>query len=367
MKQLMIKYSSFILLLSIEIVAQENCLKDNEDYITLINWNAWELGQYNNYPYYEVRKRLLDLNPDILTIQEVKRCGFGFYSLLRDDIDFNDENMWCAEKYAYPGKGNGAAGSYGIGIASKYPTLKSKIIKEINGRTVLGVKYEVHNTPVWIWSAHAAFVKGPSDTTRLEDFHAINEIINLHNTNSEPVILSGDFNADRDRPWGENDPERGEMAVFWDNGFKDVWREVYPDIETKPGYTYYNISRIDYILTKNLPKNWSISDIRVLDNIWCDIGVDNRSKDINCDKEESVDHNPIYLKIKVLEDSYDYAFPDGIRNYKAGTKVLSKDGNVYQCRSFPYSGYCKQWNIGANQYEPGKGIHWHMAWEKIDP
>ncbi|MGL5603092.1 MAG: N-acetylglucosamine-binding protein GbpA [Silvania sp.] len=60
---------------------------------------------------------------------------------------------------------------------------------------------------------------------------------------------------------------------------------------------------------------------------------------------------------------YDYTFPQNIASYKAGTVVLQpKDGKTYQCKQAPYSGYCVQYATTANQYEPGVGSHWSMAW-----
>lgn len=63
---------------------------------------------------------------------------------------------------------------------------------------------------------------------------------------------------------------------------------------------------------------------------------------------------------------YDFVFPEGISDYAAGTKVLQpKTDEVFQCKPFPASGYCKQYSPSANGYEPGVGAHWHMAWEKL--
>ncbi|MEW7312770.1 N-acetylglucosamine-binding protein GbpA [Buttiauxella gaviniae] len=60
---------------------------------------------------------------------------------------------------------------------------------------------------------------------------------------------------------------------------------------------------------------------------------------------------------------YDYVFPQGLANYKAGTRVLQpKDKKVYQCRPLPYAGYCKQWSKSAFGYEPGYGFAWEQAW-----
>ena len=64
-----------------------------------------------------------------------------------------------------------------------------------------------------------------------------------------------------------------------------------------------------------------------------------------------------------FRNGYDYVFPDGLSSYVAGTTVLQpKDGNVYECRAWPNNGYCVQWNEGSNQYEPGVGRNWEMAW-----
>ncbi|MFQ7390171.1 MAG: N-acetylglucosamine-binding protein GbpA, partial [Escherichia sp.] len=64
--------------------------------------------------------------------------------------------------------------------------------------------------------------------------------------------------------------------------------------------------------------------------------------------------------------NYDYTFPDNLKSYTAGTKVMQpKNGKVYQCRPFPYSGYCVQWSQHASQYEPGVGSDWAMAWTEV--
>ncbi|MGL6411363.1 N-acetylglucosamine-binding protein GbpA [Aeromonas veronii] len=63
---------------------------------------------------------------------------------------------------------------------------------------------------------------------------------------------------------------------------------------------------------------------------------------------------------------YDFVFPNSLKSYAAGTKVQQpKNGKVYQCKPFPYSGYCQQWTTTATQYEPGIGSHWQMAWDEV--
>ncbi|TWC10542.1 MULTISPECIES: N-acetylglucosamine-binding protein GbpA [unclassified Pseudomonas] len=63
---------------------------------------------------------------------------------------------------------------------------------------------------------------------------------------------------------------------------------------------------------------------------------------------------------------YDFVFPDGIKGYLEGTKVLQeKTGEVFQCKPFPYSGWCTTFSGTANGYEPGIGSNWQDAWDKL--
>ncbi|WP_372256320.1 N-acetylglucosamine-binding protein GbpA [Vibrio kanaloae] len=72
-----------------------------------------------------------------------------------------------------------------------------------------------------------------------------------------------------------------------------------------------------------------------------------------------------HLVEQEVPGDYDFVFPESLSNYTEGTKVLASDGNVYQCKKFPYSGYCKQWTPSTTQFEPGTGSNWEMAWDKI--
>lgn len=58
---------------------------------------------------------------------------------------------------------------------------------------------------------------------------------------------------------------------------------------------------------------------------------------------------------------YEYKYPKAKGSYQPGTVVLGTDGEVYQCKSFPYSGWCNQSSL---YYAPGTGLHWSEAWMK---
>ena len=55
----------------------------------------------------------------------------------------------------------------------------------------------------------------------------------------------------------------------------------------------------------------------------------------------------------------DFNYPDGIGGYQPGTIVRASDGNRYQCRPFPNSGWCNQ---APFYYAPGTGSDWSDAW-----
>jgi chitin-binding protein len=59
----------------------------------------------------------------------------------------------------------------------------------------------------------------------------------------------------------------------------------------------------------------------------------------------------------------DYVYPDGIGTYEEGTIVLGSDGNLYQCRPFPNSGWCNQSSL---YYAPGTGLAWEDAWVRLE-
>lgn len=74
----------------------------------------------------------------------------------------------------------------------------------------------------------------------------------------------------------------------------------------------------------------------------------------------------LFLKDKLPAPEADFVFPEGVKGYVAGTTVLQpKNGKVYQCKPFPYSGYCMQWSASATGFEPGVGASWAMAWTEL--
>jgi len=70
--------------------------------------------------------------------------------------------------------------------------------------------------------------------------------------------------------------------------------------------------------------------------------------------------------LPAVENNYSFEFPNQITSYTAGTRVLQpKDGRVYECKPFPFSGFCVQWSPSVNLLEPGVGPYWQLAWRPL--
>ncbi|MCY1429517.1 GlcNAc-binding protein A [compost metagenome] len=74
-----------------------------------------------------------------------------------------------------------------------------------------------------------------------------------------------------------------------------------------------------------------------------------------------------YLELKGGDagGEYDYVYPEGMSNYRAGTRVLQpKSGEIFECKPFPAEGWCRIYSPSANHYEPSAGSNWQDSWIK---
>jgi chitin-binding protein len=74
-----------------------------------------------------------------------------------------------------------------------------------------------------------------------------------------------------------------------------------------------------------------------------------------------------YVELKASDagGEYDHVYPEGMSTYSAGTRVLQpKSGEIFECKPFPFEGWCRIYSPSANQYEPSAGSNWQDAWIK---
>ena len=57
-----------------------------------------------------------------------------------------------------------------------------------------------------------------------------------------------------------------------------------------------------------------------------------------------------------------FTYPEGIGSYQPGIVVRGTTGDLFQCKPFPYSGWCNQ---APFYYAPGTGLAWEQAWSRI--
>ena len=57
----------------------------------------------------------------------------------------------------------------------------------------------------------------------------------------------------------------------------------------------------------------------------------------------------------------DFTYPEGIGSYQPGTVVRGTTGALFQCKPFPFSGWCNQ---APFYYAPGTGLAWEQAWSQ---
>ncbi|EDP57096.1 immunoglobulin-like domain-containing protein, partial [Vibrio sp. AND4] len=61
-----------------------------------------------------------------------------------------------------------------------------------------------------------------------------------------------------------------------------------------------------------------------------------------------------------VSDGSGYPAYEAGKAYEAGEIVTGSDGNLYQCKPWPYTGWC------ANpSYAPGETVYWSDAWDKL--
>ena len=62
----------------------------------------------------------------------------------------------------------------------------------------------------------------------------------------------------------------------------------------------------------------------------------------------------------IVSDGSSYPPYESGKTYEAGDIVTGSDGNLYQCKPWPYTGWCSN-----PSYAPGETVYWSDAWNKL--
>lgn len=207
--------------------------------LSVMSYNI-HIGQnsQNDDKLLEIAKFINSSNVDLVGLQEVDSVCNRSGNI--DQMKFLAEKTGMFYSYAshFPFDG----GSYGIGILTRWPIksiqnnrISVNIGDQIETRALLSINLIYRNKEFTFSTVHMDYRNRESRIRQAE------EIINIYSLISNPVILTGDFNAQ---------PETQELAIL---------ERLFIDISKESGFTYPAINpkaKIDYVLlTKNLLHN----------------------------------------------------------------------------------------------------------------
>jgi len=227
--------------------------------------NVWMEAKNVPNGFAAVVDEIVRVNPDIVMFCEANNRTDGFYvqSLLKE---LQDRGL------KYYGQGGGSD----VQMISRYPvTAQSGNIPDGEGTSVLRTTLDVNGEKVIVYTTHLDYThyecymprgysgttwqKMPAPVTDTEIVMAANDeskrdesiraiIKDALTQKADLILLGGDFNEPSHLDWGE------DTKTLWDHngavipwtcssllyaaGFRDAYREKYPDPVTHPGFTF---------------------------------------------------------------------------------------------------------------------------------
>jgi hypothetical protein len=214
------------------------------DILTVVNWNIWHGGTHyiKEKDGFDGIERTIELiqksGADIVLMQET----YGAGSRISSGLGF----------YYYEASSTiGAVWGANISVMSRFPIEEAYMIEEPSN---YGKNYAFNNGGAKIRLSEQKSVIAFSNwynSKKWEDLDgalkAWKDLIN--NADEVPLIFGGDYNSISHLDDGMG--ESGHSKLMTGTGFKDVYRSLYPSLETHPGYSFHNTERrIDYIYVK---------------------------------------------------------------------------------------------------------------------
>ena len=238
-----------------------------EKELKVLQFNIWQEGTVVEVGFDAIVDNILNVNPDLVTFSEVR--NYNNVNFIRHITDALKKEG--AEYY-----GNS---SESTGIISKYPILNQIVIfPYINDQgSVIKAIIDFHGKKISLYSAHLDYkhyacylprgysgytwekldkpvtdadsiLKANRKSKRLD---AVKEIISDAEQDIEKghlIIIGGDFNEPSHLDWTSrtrNLWDHNDAIVEWDcskllyeQGYKDAYREYFPDEVNYPGFTF---------------------------------------------------------------------------------------------------------------------------------
>jgi hypothetical protein len=214
------------------------------DILTVVNWNIWHGGTHytketDGFDGIERTIELIQISgADIVLMQET----YGAGSRISSGLGF----------YYYEASSTiGAVWGANISVMSRFPIEEAYMIEEPSN---YGKNYAFNNGGAKIRLSEEKSVIVFSNwynSKKWEDLDGALKVWKdlINNADEVPLIFGGDYNSISHLDDGVG--ESGHSKLMTGAGFKDVYRSLYPSLETHPGYSFHNTERrIDYIYVK---------------------------------------------------------------------------------------------------------------------
>lgn len=254
-----------LLLLSLIILGVSSC--NREQKLKFLQFNIWQEGTVVDGGYDAIVDELVRTDADFVMLSEVRNYN---------DTKFCDR---LTESLKQRGKTYYSFYSEDTGLLSKYPIIDSAVIFPLNNDhgTIHKLVADVNGTELAVYTAHLDYLncayynvrgydgstwkKLDKPLTNIDSILHINrasmrddaiklfiEDADKERAKGRLVFIGGDFNEPSHLDWTEQTKDLSDhqgLIIPWDvttalskYGFKDSFRELYPDPVKNPGYTY---------------------------------------------------------------------------------------------------------------------------------
>ena len=235
--------------------------------LTVLQFNIWQEGTVVNQGYEGIIDNIVSLSPDLITFSEVRNYnGESLIPRLVKDLEARGVHYYGKE-------------SVSTGILSKYEILSQKFVYPLkNDRgSVLKAIIRMRGKEIALYSAHLDWLNCSSYLPRgydgctwkpleapvsrvdsvLEDnrasfrddeVRALLDDAKKEREQGRIVLIGGDFNEPSHLDWQADTKDMRDhrgLVIDWDcsvmlanEGYKDAFRELYPDPVAYPGFTF---------------------------------------------------------------------------------------------------------------------------------
>jgi exonuclease III len=257
----------------------ESCENKTEKELSFLTFNVWQEGTTVPDGLTKIHDIIVDTNPDVVCFVEVR------------NYNNQDWTTKIVKALAQTGKiyYRGYIGG-DVSFISKYPLENGKQIFDNSDKgTIVNFDLNVQGNTIIVSGAHLDYTYYASNLPRgynggnpnwkmIDDGNgspfpninidsiqaynlrstrdeAISQFIKSIKSESNPVILMGDFNEPSFLDWTENTKnmfDHNGAVIAWhnskklnENGFIDTYREFYPNEITNPGFTWPSYAAIE--------------------------------------------------------------------------------------------------------------------------